>query len=152
MIGGAQYPQDVSWARNIHFVRHLPPGEHSAFFASSRATLNITHADMARMGWCPSGRLFEAAACETPILTDEWDGLGAFFAPERELLVVKNSQDVLAALERSDEELKRMASRARARVLTEHTSKRRALQLLTILENVRTTTSTNYVERLAAEA
>lgn len=152
LIGGAQYPQEVSLGRNIHFARHLPPGEHSAFFASSRATLNITRADIARMGWCPSGHLFEAAACETPILTDEWDGLGAFFAPERELLVVKNSQDVLAALERSDEELKRMAARARARVLTEHTSKRRALQLLTILENVRSTTSTNYVERLAAEA
>jgi|SRR5579871_5828798 len=152
LIGGAQYTHDFPGSRNIHFVRHLPPGEHPAFFASSRATLNITRADMAHMGWCPSGHLFEAAACEAAILTDGWEGLDAFFTPERELLVVRNSDDVLSALDRSDEELKRMAARGRARVLTEHTSKRRALEMLAILESVRRATRTNHEQRWAAEA
>jgi spore maturation protein CgeB len=151
LIGGAQYPQDFPWGRNIYFVRHLPPGEHPAFFASSRATLNITRADMARMGWCPSGRLFEAAACEAPILTDEWDGLSEFFTPERELLVVRNAEDVLRALDRSDEELKCMAARARARVLAEHTSKKRALELLAILETVRNAIVTTHDQRWTVE-
>ena len=63
LIGGAQYPQDFPWTHNIFFVRHLPPAEHPAFFSSSRLTLNVTRQAMAEMGWCPSGRLFEAAAC-----------------------------------------------------------------------------------------
>jgi spore maturation protein CgeB len=134
LIGGALYPAEFPWGRNIYFVRHLPPGEHPAFFASSRATLNITRADMARMGWCPSGRLFEAASCAAPILTDSWEGLDAFFTPGSELLVVNNAEDVLAALALSDEQLKGMAANARARVLDEHTSKHRARELLAILE------------------
>ena len=87
LIGGALYPEEFPWERNIYFVRHLPPGEHPAFFASSRMTLNVTRADMARMGWCPSGRMFEAAACEAPVLTDSWEGLETFFAPGSEVLV-----------------------------------------------------------------
>jgi spore maturation protein CgeB len=87
LLGGAQYPQDFPWSDNIFFVRHLPPAEHSAFFCSSRLTLNVTRVAMAEMGWCPSGRLFEAAACGCAILSDQWEGLDAFFAPGREILV-----------------------------------------------------------------
>ena len=137
LIGGALYPQEFPWGRNIYFVRHLPPGEHPAFFASARATLNITRADMANMGWCPSGRLFEAAACGAPILTDAWEGLDTFFMPGRELIVVRSANDVLDALDRSDEELKRIAENARERVLVEHTSRRRAQELLSILNGAR---------------
>jgi len=152
LIGGALYPAEFPWGPNIYFVRHLPPGEHPAFFASSRATLNITRADMARMGWCPSGRLFEAASCAAPILTDSWDGLDAFFAPGSELIVVNNAEDVLAALALSDEELKTMAARARARVLAEHTSEHRARELLAILEETRRDDARAEPPRLALEA
>ena len=79
LIGGAQYPESFPWSGNIYFVRHLPPAEHRAFYSSSRLTLNVTRAAMARMGYCPSGRLFEAAACGAPILSDAWEGLDAFF-------------------------------------------------------------------------
>ncbi len=81
VIGGAQYPADFPWTDNIAFVRHLPPAQHPAFYASSSITLNVTRAAMAASGWCPSGRLFEAAACGATILTDRWDGLDAFFTP-----------------------------------------------------------------------
>ncbi|TIS30194.1 MAG: glycosyltransferase, partial [Mesorhizobium sp.] len=68
VIGGAQYPQEFPWSDNIFFVRHLPPADHPAFFCSSRLTLNVTREAMARKGWCPSGRLFEAAACGAAIV------------------------------------------------------------------------------------
>jgi spore maturation protein CgeB len=127
LIGGAQYPNDFPWSANIFFVRHLPPPEHPAFFASSRLTLNVTRQAMAEMGWCPSGRLFEAAACGAPILSDWWDGLDAFFTPGREILVAGGSEDTVTALDLDDAELRRIAVNARERVLAEHTSAQRAL-------------------------
>jgi spore maturation protein CgeB len=126
LIGGAQYPADFPWTENIFFVRHLPPPDHPAFFSSCRLTLNVTRRAMAEMGWCPSGRLFEAAACGAAILTDAWDGLDEFFAPGSELLVARNTQDALAAVDLGDTELRRIAEAGRARVLAEHTSEHRA--------------------------
>jgi spore maturation protein CgeB len=135
-IGGAQYPQEFPWTPNIFFVRHLPPIEHPAFFSSSRLTLNITRRAMAEMGYCPSGRLFEAAACAAPILTDTWDGLDAFFTPGEEVLIARTTQDVLDALELSDAELHRIGRRARQRTLDEHTADHRAAYLLRSLETM----------------
>jgi spore maturation protein CgeB len=129
VIGGAQYPVEFPWAGNIYFVRHLPPGEHPGFYSSSRLTLNTTRAAMARMGYCPSGRLFEAAACGAPILTDAWEGLDAFFRPGSEILVAHDTEEAIRALEAADAELARIASLARQRTLDEHTAERRAQQL-----------------------
>jgi tRNA (mo5U34)-methyltransferase len=137
LIGGAQYPADFPWTDNIRFVRHMPPAEHPAFFCSSRLTLSVTRRAMADNGHCPSGRLFEAAACGTPILSDWWSGLDGFFAPGREILVARSAQDTLAALEMSDAQLARIAANARERVLTDHTSARRAAQLVRLLEEAR---------------
>jgi len=135
LIGGAQYPEAFPWAGNIFFVRHLPPGEHPAFYSSSRLTLNITRAAMARMGYCPSGRLFEAAACGAPILSDAWQGLDAFFQPNREILVAHDTDSAIGALELSDAELARIAARARQRTLEEHTADRRAAELESAIED-----------------
>lgn len=129
LIGGAQYPESFPWLPNIRFVRHLPPHQHPAFFSSSRATLNVTRKNMADYGYCPSGRLFEAAACGAPILSDVWEGLSSFFTPGTEISPVRCSQDVMDALERSDEELRRMAEAARERTLAEHTAERRIIEL-----------------------
>jgi spore maturation protein CgeB len=137
LIGGAQYPDDFPWTKNIFFVRHLPPPEHPAFFASSRLTLNVTRQAMAQMGWCPSGRLFEAAACGCPILSDTWEGLDAFFAPGSEILVARTTEDAVAALDRPDADLRRIAKAARERVLAEHTSDRRAATFEAAVESAR---------------
>jgi spore maturation protein CgeB len=134
VLGGAQYPQVFPWTDNVYFVRHLPPAEHSAFYCSSRLTLNVTRAPMAQMGYCPSGRLFEAAACGVPILSDAWAGLDEFFEIGREILVAESTDDAVAALEISDEGLSRIAEAARERVLADHTARQRALQLLAALE------------------
>ena len=137
LIGGAQYPPDFPWAPNIFFLQHLAPSHHPAFFCSSRLTLNVTRASMREMGWCPSGRLFEAAACGTPVISDWWEGLDEFFAPGEEILIARQGNDVIDALQRGDEELEQIATAARDRVLSEHTAAHRAAEFEQLLMNAR---------------
>ncbi|HEX5998836.1 MAG TPA: glycosyltransferase [Hyphomicrobiaceae bacterium] len=149
LIGGAEYPREFPWSSNIYFVRHLPPGEHAAFYSSSRLTLNITRAAMARMGWCPSGRLFEAAACGTALLSDRWEGLSAFYTEGSEILVAQSTEDAIAALDLSDAEIGRIARAGRERTLDEHTSGHRADQLIEILTAARSRSGVPREERIA---
>ena len=138
VIAGAQYPEQFPWTPNTWFVRHLPPSEHAAFYGASRMTLNVTRAAMARMGYCPSGRLFEAAACGTPIMTDAWNGLDQFFTPGEEILVARDTADALAALALPDATLDAIARRARERTLAEHTARQRAREMVAAFEQART--------------
>jgi spore maturation protein CgeB len=140
LIGGAQYPDSFPWSDNVFFVRHLPPQEHAAFFSSSRLTLNVTREPMARMGWCPSGRLFEAAACGAAVLSDEWCGLDDFYTPGQQILVAHSADDTLAALDMTDAELQQIGRAARERTLDEHTSYHRALSLIKHLEELESPT------------
>jgi spore maturation protein CgeB len=103
-------------------------------YSSSRLTLNITRNDMARWGYCPSGRFFEAAACGTAIVTDWFEGLDYFFDPNRELLVVSSAEEVISAIRLPDSELMKFAAKARERVLDEHTGERRARELVSAIE------------------
>lgn len=136
LLGGAQYPDDFPWNDNVWFVRHVPPPEHPAFYSSSNATLNVTRGAMASYGYCPSGRLFEAAACGTPVVSDSWDGLAHFFEPGKEILVASSADDVVGALQLSREELRRIGKAARDRALTEHTAERRSCELVDLVEAV----------------
>ncbi|HEY0758236.1 MAG TPA: glycosyltransferase [Acidisarcina sp.] len=136
VIGGAQYPQTFPWTENISFVRHMPPALHPAFFCSSRATLNVTRAAMAACGYCPSGRLFEAAACGVPVLSDVWEGLDTFFTPGKELIAVSSPGDVIDSIQLSDHELADLARAARDRTLAQHTSEHRVIELEQICESV----------------
>lgn len=129
LLAGAQYPGTFPWRPNVHYIPHVPPPLHPAFFCSSRATINITRAAMAAYGYCPSGRMFEAAACGAALLSDSWEGLDIFFAPGREVLLVGDSDEVAQALSLSDAELRNLAEAARARVLAEHTPDRRILEI-----------------------
>jgi len=133
VIGGAQYPIDFPWGDNLFFVRHLPPADHPAFYASSPLTLNVTRAAMASMGYCPSGRLFEAAACGTAVLSDTWEGLDRFFEPGREIFTARSTEEVFDVLSRPQEEILRVARAARERTLVEHTAEKRAEELVEIL-------------------
>ena len=134
VLGGSGYPADFAWRPNVWFMGHVGPADHPAFFCSSRLTLNVTRADMAAYGWCPSGRLFEAAACGVPIVSDGWPGLDAFFTAGEDILLAREANDVLAALALSDAELSRIAAAARARVLARHTSAARAAELVALIE------------------
>jgi spore maturation protein CgeB len=133
LLGGSMYPQDFPWSPNIYYVRHVPPPEHANLYSSCRITVNVTRGPMAEMGFCPSGRLFEAAACGTPVLSDDWAGLDTFFEPGREILIAHTADEATDALERSPEELAAIGRRARSRALECHSADRRALEFEQLL-------------------
>jgi spore maturation protein CgeB len=129
-VAGPQYPDEVQWPDNVQHMPHIPPAEHRAFYNRQRFTLNVTRADMIAAGWSPSVRLFEAAACATPIISDRWPGIDSIFEPGREILLADSSSDVLDILRNIPEaERRAIGQRARARVLAEHTAAHRAAQL-----------------------
>ena len=136
IVGGSKYPHDFPWQPNIWYVQHVAPSAHASFFCSSPLTLNVTRGAMARMGYCPSGRLFEAAACGVAIVSDEWAGLDTFFAPGVEILVARDTDDVIAAMQLSDKEIASIARAARERVLESHTAAHRATELEHIFNHV----------------
>ena len=134
VLAGSLYPQAAKWPPNLRHFEHVSPHDHPALYSSSRFALNITRDSMARGGYCPSGRFFEAAACGTPIISDWFDGLDHFFKPGEEIFIANDSEDVLQAFDTSDEELARIARRARERTLAQHTGDHRAAQLTSYLE------------------
>ena len=130
-VAGPLYPDDIDWPANVERFAHVAPADHPIFYASSRITLNVTREDMRAAGWSPSVRLFEAAACARPIVSDRWPGLDRLFAPDAEILLADGTADVLAALDRRD--LAAIGHAARTRVLREHSAAVRATQLETQL-------------------
>jgi spore maturation protein CgeB len=133
VIGGASYPRELAWPPNLKYVWHVAPAEHSALYCSARLNLNVTRACVAALGYCPSGRMFEAAACGAPMITDRWPGLAEFYEPGDEILVARDHSDVIAALKSSRSQLQALAHRARERTLAQHSIEHRAEQLLEIL-------------------
>lgn len=130
VVAGPQYPATIEWPGNVERIDHLPPAEHRRFYNSQRFTLNITRADMIRAGYSPSVRLFEAAACGVPIISDWWDGLDSLFEVGSEILIARSAQDTVRYLrDVSDAARKAIATRARQRVLSEHTAAHRAAEL-----------------------
>lgn len=129
-VAGPQYPVDIVWPPNVERIEHLPPAEHAAFYNACRFTLNVTRADMVRAGYSPSVRLFEAAACGTPIISDLWDGIDTLFRPGEEILLTASPDAVLDALTTMPEPRRRaMGEAARTRVLDAHTAGHRAQEL-----------------------
>lgn len=130
VVAGPQYPAQIAWPGNVERIDHLAPPEHRGFYNSQRFTLNVTRATMIRAGYSPSVRLFEAAACETPIITDPWDGLDSFFQPGEEILAARSAEEVMEILRDMPEERRReIGRRARRKVLSAHTAKHRAEEL-----------------------
>jgi spore maturation protein CgeB len=129
-VAGPQYPDDIAWPANVERIDHVAPADHPAFYAASRYTLNVTRADMIAAGYSPSVRLFEAAACATPIISDAWEGLSTLLEPGREILLAATGNEVLEALGSTDEPARRaVAAAARRRILAEHTAVHRAAEL-----------------------
>ncbi len=129
-VAGPLYPAEISWPANVERIEHVDPHRHGWFYSRQRFTLNITRADMIRMGYSPSVRLFEAAACGVPIISDWWPGLETIFVPGKHILVARSSGDVLRYLhEMPDRERRQIALRAREHLLDRHTAAHRALAL-----------------------
>jgi spore maturation protein CgeB len=128
-VAGPQYPENIVWPENVKRIEHLSPKQHRKFYNSQRFTLNVTRRDMIKAGYSPSVRLFEAAACATPIISDYWEGLDDLLTDGEEILVASTPEDALRFLEMNESERLEIGQRARARVLAEHTARHRALQL-----------------------
>lgn len=130
VVAGPQYPETVQWPANTQYIHHLPPAEHRQFYNRQRFTQNITRVDMIKAGYSPSVRLFEAAACGTPIISDYWDGLDSVFDFNTEILVSYSVRDTLRFLQEiSETERKAIGERARQKVLAHHTAAHRALEV-----------------------
>jgi spore maturation protein CgeB len=138
MVAGPQYPESFVWPPNVEREIHIEPKFHRAFYNAQRFTLNVTRADMVRAGWSPSVRLFEAAACGVPIITDAWPGLEDFFEPGREIFISRSAGETLQLLRDLPEE-KRIATAARARTRAAacHTAADRAAELEAYLLAIR---------------
>jgi spore maturation protein CgeB len=109
------------------------------FYSRQRFTLNLTRADMRKAGYSPSVRLFEAAACGTPIISDDWVGLSDVLEPGKEILIAHSADDVVRYLQNvSDAEAVEIADAARERVCAEHSSAHRAAELEIYLTAART--------------
>lgn len=129
LVAGPQYPQDLKWPGNVRRMFHVYPGDHPAFYCSSRFTLNLTRADMVAAGYSPSVRLFEASACGAAIISDSWTGLEEFLTPGEEILLPEDARGVAEILTAMPEsERVRLGQRARERILAEHTADHRARQ------------------------
>ena len=138
VVAGPQFPEDISWPGNVQRIVHLPPAVHAEFYSSQRFTLNLTRSAMVRTGYSPSVRLFEAAACGTPIISDPWDGLSEFFRLGDEILISESADDTLSYLwDLPPEAASKIGARARARVLSSHTSEHRARELESYVSELR---------------
>ena len=136
-LAGDGYRDRLALPGNITYLEHLPETNHVDFYNRQKATLVVSRDDRRALGYTPSRRLLAAAACGIPVLSDEWNGLNDFFEDRREVFNVGNEQDVLAVLYGTDEETVRRAGlAARERVLAEHTTTRRAEELLGYWEEI----------------
>lgn len=134
VVAGAQYPADIAWPSNVERIEHVPPEEHAAFYSSCRFALNVTRSDMIRLGHSPSVRLFEAAACATPVISDRWEGLDGYFSVGREVLTAETVEEMMALLTSLDPAAGvAIGQAALTRVLRDHQASRRAEELEGIL-------------------
>ena len=135
VVAGPHYPQSIQWEENIERIQHLSPNQHRDFYNRQRFTLNATRRDMIHAGFSPSIRLFEAAACGTPIISDYWPGLEHFFELKTEILISQNRRETTQYLQQlPEEERLKIAKRAREKVITRHSSHRRAQELTLLIQ------------------
>lgn len=137
VVAGPQYPEDFPWSKNVERIDHLPPAKHRDFYNSQEFTLNVTREDMIKAGYSPSVRLFEAAACGVPIISDYWDGIHSIFEQEKEILIARSSKEVEEYFRSiSEEERKQIGENARQKVLKSHTAQARAKELVNYVKEV----------------
>ncbi len=140
LLGGSGW-ETKALPQNVRCAGHVGTRSHNAFFCSSRATLNINRDSMARYGFSPPTRVFEAAGAGACLITDRWDGIECFLEPGSEVLVANDGEEVASHLEGlSERRARSIAERARKRVLAHHTYAQRAIQVHQLLHGTRSNT------------
>lgn len=132
LVAGPQYPE-IDWPANVERIEHLSPAQHASCYSRQKFTLNVTRADMIRAGWSPSVRLFEAAACRTPVISDNWRGLRELFPENHAILIAQTSDDVVRMLTEMNDTREAIGLEAQKIVEKHHTGERRAVEMLQAL-------------------
>lgn len=136
VVAGPQYPPEIEWPDNVERIEHLPPSAHASFYSRQRFTLNVTREDMVALGWSPSVRLFEAAACQTPVISDEWEGLSDLLPEGEAILIARSTADVVQMLTEVDDASRQALAAAAAGIVgADHTGLARARELMRIIGN-----------------
>jgi spore maturation protein CgeB len=134
LLGGNGWA-DKPKPANVSYVGHVYTHDHNAFNCTPRAVLNISRDSMARYGFSPATRVFEAAGAGACLITDAWEGIEMFLEPDREVLVARNGEEVAEQVHELDAaRAKRIGEAARERILAEHTYKHRAVQVDRLLD------------------
>jgi len=129
LLGGSGWG-DKPLPANVHYLGHVYTADHNALNVTPKAVLNVSRESMARYGFSPATRLFEAAGAGACIITDDWEGIELFLEPEQEILVARDGDEVQRHLQAlSSDRARAIGAAARARVLAEHTYDRRAEQV-----------------------
>ncbi len=137
LLGGSGW-EDKAMPGNVHYVGHVYTSDHNAFNKTPRAVLNVSRESMARYGFSPATRVFEAAGAGACLITDAWEGIELFLEPDREVLVARDGAEVAAHLQAlTPERARRIGEAALRRVLAEHTYAHRAAELEAVLETLR---------------
>jgi spore maturation protein CgeB len=133
LIGGNGW-DSKAMPGNVRHIGHVYTREHNAFNCTPLAVLNVARDSMADVGFSPATRVFEAAGAAACLITDAWEGIEQFLAPDSEVLVARDGQDVaehVAAL--TPERARTIGQAALARVLAEHTYEKRGAEVDAIL-------------------
>ena len=134
LLGGSGWDASCGAPANVRLLGHIYSRDHNAFNCTPRAVININRDSMARFGFSPPTRVFEAAGAGACLITDEWQGIDSFLDPGHEVLVARDGAEVAAVLnELTGERAARIGRAALRRVLAEHTYAHRALELERIL-------------------
>ena len=134
LLGGSGWQVDAGRFPNVRHLGHVSTRDHNAVNCSVRLVLNINRDSMARTGFSPPSRMFEAAGAGACLVTDAWDGIEQFLEPGSEVLIAHGPEEVAEHVRSVDSgQARRIGARARARLLAEHTYAQRAAQLEAVL-------------------
>jgi len=129
LLGGSGWG-DKAMPPNVAYVGHVYTQDHNAFNVTPRAVLNVSRSSMARYGFSPATRVFEAAGAGACLITDFWEGIEMFFAPEREILVAHDGDEVARIIrDLTPSRARELGQAALRRVLAEHTYAHRVAEL-----------------------
>jgi len=138
VVAGAQYPAAIGWPANVERIEHVKPSAHNKFYGKQSFTLNLTRTSMIHAGYSPSVRLFEAAACGCPVISDWWEGLDQFFKVDEEILVADSPVRIAEYLfDLPADARDAIGQKARERILAAHTAAHRVAELESYLHQAR---------------
>ncbi len=150
IVAGALYAPYREWPSWLQQIEHLAPEQHREFYCQSRWTLNLTREAMTQAGYSPSVRLFEAAACATPIISDRFPGLESLFQPDEEILIAETAEQVVRILtEYSPEHCRQIGQAAADRVRERDCGKARATELIHYCEAAKQPNQSSQAIRIA---